>query len=142
MLEALLLRQIDVERREDELREQVARLPDPDRADFYRRYEQQIKDPDTYAVLNWFFLAGLHHFYLHRYIRGTTNLLLMLAGIALLFIQPAVGSGLIVVILLLEVPALFRSQIIVADYNVTLGSEIMVQTYSNTTHARPRAGHM
>lgn len=75
---------------------------------------QRIKDPDTYAVLNWFFVAGLHHFYLANYPRGVVNLTLMLIG--LLWIE-SVGLLLILLVFLIELPQLFKSQQIVHAYN-------------------------
>ena len=72
-------------------------------------------------MLNWLFMAGLHHFYLGKFAAGAANLGLMLAGLALLFVLPWLGGALVGLVLLSEVPALFRSQTIAADHNTRLG---------------------
>lgn len=48
----------------ERLRKCVGALPDDKRLAFYKKVEQRLKDPDTYAALNYLFIAGLHHFYL------------------------------------------------------------------------------
>lgn len=125
MFEAVSLRDADVKAEQEALREAVAKLPDPERALFFRDFNAQLKDPDTYAVLNWLLLAGLHHFYLGRLLRGLVNLAVMLVGIGLLILGYDSGLVLIVLILLVELPALFRSQTIVMDYNNRLGRRIL-----------------
>ena len=66
---------------ENQLREQVAALSITQKRHYYAQELQQIKDPDTYAALNWFFIAGLHHFYLGKWQRGLINLVLMFTGL-------------------------------------------------------------
>lgn len=121
MFEAWRVREPEVKAREEALRERLRTLQDHDRAAFYRIYTPRLKDPDTYAVLNWLCLAGLHHFYLGRLGAGAVNLTLMLTGVALLFVAPIVGGVLIAAVLVAELPALFRSQLVVADHNAALG---------------------
>lgn len=127
MLEAWTLRHAAVKADEDQLRESLRALSDDQRAAYFREYNHRLKDPDTYAVLNWFFLAGLHHMYLGRYLRGVFNLLVMAAGLTLLAFQPVIGGLMIAAVLVIELPALFRSQVIVEDYNVKLGQEILAR---------------
>lgn len=131
VFEALRLREPQVKAEEEALRDQLRNLPDIDRATFYHAYNPKLKDPDTYAVVNWFFIAGIHHFYLGRYLRGAINLLLMVCGILLLFSDygdnTAYGFAVIVAIFLIELPALFRSQVIVMDFNNRLAREILQQ---------------
>lgn len=127
MLEAWFLRTAEVRERDEALRERIRNLPDHARKKFFKDYNLKIKDPDTYAVLNWFFLAGLHHFYLGNLMAGTFNLLIMVTGIVQLFQNPPIGITLIGLILLLEVPALFRSQVIVANHNVNLGGRLLLR---------------
>ena len=115
------LKQDEVDAEEERLRARVKALADQDRRDFYRALKPHLKDPDTYAVLNWFFMAGLHHFYLQRWARGLINLAVFLTGLALLFSQWfALGLGLIALILVVELWALFRAQLIVQDWNNAL----------------------
>jgi hypothetical protein len=109
-------RTIDVE--EDRLRTAVASLPDSERAAFHREARRRLRDPDTYAVLNWFFMVGLHHFYLGRYGRGLLDIGLVAAGIGLMIGgHVLVGLGAILVVLVVELQALFRSQVIVQAWN-------------------------
>ena len=113
-----MLRQQDIDDEEERLREIAGALPGEQRRAFYREVSRELRDPDTYAALNWFFLVGLHHFYLHRWVRGAVNLGVFLLGVGLLFAQQFFdGIALIVLISVLELWALFRSQIIVQDWN-------------------------
>ena len=73
--------QDEVRDEEEELRKEVANLSNIDRKKFYREAEKNVKDPDTYAVLNYLFLTGLHHFYLKKYQRGFINLAIFIVGI-------------------------------------------------------------
>ena len=60
---------------ENELRLRIAALSVEQKRLYYAQELQQIKDPDTYAALNWFFIAGLHHFYLGKWQKGVMNLI-------------------------------------------------------------------
>lgn len=107
-----------VEREEEELRQLVGRLDDAARAACYQRLSKRLRDPDTYATLNFFFLLGLHHFYLKRWLRGAFSLTGFFTGVILIIAgQYAIGILLIAAIGLWELYELFRSQIIVQDYN-------------------------
>ena len=88
-----------------------------------------LKDPDSYAVLNYLFVAGLHHFYLRRWFRGGVNLAVFLAGLACLLTgQWRWGLGLLLLITLIELPALFCSQRIVLRYNNDLAESQLAET--------------
>ncbi len=107
-----------VEAEEERIREQVRRLPAHERAAFHRAARRRLRDPDTYAVLNWFFVVGLHHFYLGRIARGLTDLVLVAVGAGGIIAGYVVaGAAAIVAVLALELYALFRSQVIVQDFN-------------------------
>lgn len=125
MFEAWRLQHREESAREEELREHIRGLEDGDRKEFYAIYQEQVRDPDTYAVLNWFFLAGLHHFYLGKVLRGMLNLAMMLVGFALLFVVPILGSLLVLLVILVELPALFRSQIVVMHHNTLVGEKLV-----------------
>jgi len=116
MMDATQLKQ-----QEEALRDDIAKLPKEVRKTYYQLEEQRVKDPDTYAVLNWFFAAGLHHFYLGKHLFGACNLVLMLVG--LLFIE-TYGIFLILLVFIVELPQLFRSQNIVHQYN----NQVMLDT--------------
>jgi len=134
MIEAWTLRDDQVREREEEFRQKLRDLSDKERANFYRIYNKKLRDPDTYAVLNWLFLTGMHHFYLCRWVRALINLCVMVSGISLLFSEHAqVGFWMIIAILAIELPALFRSQIIVADYNLKQGEQALAQIPSHAS---------
>jgi TM2 domain-containing membrane protein YozV len=121
-----MLKQSEVDAREEELRLLVRDLPDEQRKAFYERAEKELKDPDTFAVLNYLFIAGLHHFYLGRWLRGLINLVVFSAGIYLIYLDQW-SNGLIIIgiITVLEFYALFRSQIIAKHYNNRISAEIL-----------------
>ncbi len=138
-----LLDAASLERQEDLLRERVSRLPDDKRAAYYRLAEPLIKDPDTYATLNYFAPAGLHHFYLGKRLWGTVNLTLFIVGVLTIPLAGA-GLGLILLILLFEVPQLMRAQRIVKNYNIEVGYQVLaelgevVRREGETLDAEPR----
>jgi len=109
---------------EEQLRSEVNALSPEQRKLFYQQEKRLVKDPDTYAVLNWFFAAGLHHFYLGRFQRGAVNLTLMLIGILTIY---SFAVFLIIVVLLIELPQLFKSQRIVHQYNNQVMADILKQ---------------
>jgi hypothetical protein len=112
---------------EEELREQISKLNSEQRKQYYALEVDQVKDPDTYAVLNWAFLAGLHHFYLGKWQRGLVNIILMLLGAILYFtaLFSLMGGGLILLVCLIELPQLFNSQNIVHHYNNQLMKNLL-----------------
>ena len=112
---------------EEKLRDQIGKLSNEQKKRYYALELAQVKDPDTYAVLNWAFLAGLHHFYLGKWQRGLLNLLLMLIGGLLYFSQllPLLGGGLILLVFIVELPQLFNSQKIIHQYNNQLMKRLL-----------------
>ena len=124
MFEGLNLRKEDVANREEAIRQRVGTLEPSLRKTYYQRVGKQIRDPDTYAVLNYFFLAGLHHMYLGKWLRGFVNLIVLIAGIVLMF-QGYPGYWLILFILAVELMALFRSEVIVDDHNNSVSERVL-----------------
>lgn len=113
-----MLRKEEVAAEEERLRACATDLPDERRSRFYREVKDELRDPDTYAALNWLFLLGIHHFYLRRWGRAALSLGLMLMGVVLIVmgsIWP--GISLIAAVVLFETWELFRSQVIVQDWN-------------------------
>jgi len=104
----------ELKKEEDNLRQTVTELPAEQRKQYYEIEQALIKDPDTYAALNYFFVAGLHHFYLRRPLYGLLNLMAMLIA---LFNINTFGGFIIIALILIELPQLFRSQYIVQKYN-------------------------
>jgi TM2 domain-containing membrane protein YozV len=111
---------------EERLRKCVRELPDDKRLAFFKEAEQRLKDPDTYATLNYLFIAGLHHFYLGKWARGLLNITVFLSGVVMLFTPlTIIGILLIAVITAVELYALFKAQVIVQAHN----NRIMEQIY-------------
>lgn len=122
----------DVLDREEAIRTLVRQLPDDKRQQFFALAAQQLKDPDTYAVLNYLFIAGLHHFYLGNWLQGAINLLIFSFGLVLLLTGHSLfGLMLILVISVMELPALFKAQAIVSKYN----NETMERIYQELSMA-------
>jgi len=122
----MFLNQSEVDAREEELRLLVRDMPDESRKKYFEQAEKELKDPDTFAVLNYLFIAGLHHFYLGRWFRGLINLAVFGAAIYLMYLGQW-QNGFIVfgIITAVELYALFRSQIIVKHYNNNISREIL-----------------
>jgi len=120
MLDPLL-----IEREENRIRDAVGELPPEARKQYYQLLRGRTRDPDTYAVLNWFLVAGLHHFYLGKILRGMVNLAVFILGVIFLFILPPLGIALIAAIFVVELWALFRSQLIVRDFNNQVSAEVL-----------------
>ncbi|MDV6327410.1 TM2 domain-containing protein [Idiomarina sp. Sol25] len=116
---------------EEALRNQIRELTPEQRKEYFRLEGEQIKDPDTYAVLNWFIMAGLHHFYLGNTQRGLINLCVMLVGLVLLPFFPIVGIIVLLGIVIIELPQLFKSQQIVHAYNNNVMRELIHKVKSN-----------
>ena len=118
-----------ITRDENALREKIKNLSDNDRKLFYLKVENKIKDPDTYAVLNWLFIAGIHHFYLKRWLKGFINISVFIVGIILLFandgISFGIGIGMLLALFIVELVQLFKSQDIVQDYNNIVTEKIL-----------------
>ena len=112
--------QEEVNKEENNLRNEIQKLSDENKKIFYSKIEKEIKDPDTYAVLNWLFIAGLHHFYLKKYLKGSINLSVFLLGSTLSFFDDTtfgIGIGMLVSLFIVELFQLFKSQLILQDYN-------------------------
>ncbi|MEW6993322.1 TM2 domain-containing protein [Colwelliaceae bacterium MEBiC 14330] len=104
---------------EEALREQIYQLSAAQKKQYYALEVAQVKDPDTYAALNWAFVAGLHHFYLGRWLRGLFNIMLMISGVILYFATQwsLIGGSLVVFVFVIELPQLFNSEKIVHIHN-------------------------
>lgn len=133
MFEGLKLNKELVEYQNQRLKEKVSNLSDEQRKHYYSLLEPALKDHDTYAVLNYLLVAGLHHFYLGKFLRGAVNLIVLASGIGLIFFSDNVLIGilLIIFVLIVELMALFRSQIIVMNHNNLLAEEILESILKN-----------
>lgn len=118
----------EIQDQEEHLRNLVRQLPDDKRLEYFRRSEKTLKDPDTYATLNYLFIAGLHHFYLGKWVRGLLNISVFGLGLLLLLAGHAIVGGLIILaISTIELYALFNAQNIIQKYN----NSVMQQIYND-----------
>ena len=107
-----------IQQDEERIRQLVRELPDDKKSLFFQQTEKNLKDPDTYATLNFLFIAGLHHFYLGNWIRGLINISIFFTGVIFLFTGlAALGILILIAISAIELKALFKAQLIVQDYN-------------------------
>jgi TM2 domain-containing membrane protein YozV len=121
-----MLKKDIIEEQQEQLRRQVRELPDSVRARYYNLSEKSLKDPDTYATLNYIFIAGLHHFYLGKWALGLMNILVFWGGVACVYFGAIeAGIALIIGIFVFELYELFRSETIVMDHNNNSGREIL-----------------
>ena len=119
--------------REEKIRILAGELPGDKRLLFWTEVQKKLKDPDTYAAMNFAFMFGLHHFYVGKWIRGLLAISLFVLGLITLFVVPMVGVLLIACIICSAIPALFRSDTIVRQYN----NELMEQMYRQVKHDAP-----
>ncbi|MGD8119138.1 hypothetical protein [Vibrio sp. TRT 29B02] len=113
-----------LEENEELLRKQVNSLPDAQKKEFYHRQSKKLKDPDTYATLNWFFLGGFHHCYLGKYSLFALELTLLLVSIAGLVLGHTSALLILGLLVIYELPQLFFSQKIARQHNYKLSCEI------------------
>ena len=122
-----MLKQIDVEKEEERLRQEINKLNDSERQVFYSAAKRKVKDPDTYATLNWFFVTGLHHFYLGKWLSGIIDLALFITAVFLMISFHWYFTGIVIILIvsIWELWALFRSQIIVQDWNNRIYQQVL-----------------
>jgi|SRR5690606_26472900 len=105
---------------ESDLRQQIAGLDAPAQERYHQLAAASLKSPATYALLNWLFLLGVHHFYLHRWLRGLSNLTLTAVALYLLITQDArtYAGILLLAVAIIEVPQLLNYEHIVHAFNI------------------------
>lgn len=113
-----------LEQNEELLRRQVNSLPESQKKEFYERQSKKLKDPDTYATLNWVFLGGFHHCYLGKYALFALELTMLIVSIIGLVLGHPSAFLILALLVIYELPQLFFSQKIVRQYNYKLSCEI------------------
>ncbi|TOO96897.1 hypothetical protein CGH26_27520, partial [Vibrio parahaemolyticus] len=83
-----------------------------------------LKDPDTYATWNWFFLGGFHHCYLGKYALFALEMTMLIVSIIGLVLGHPSAFLILALLVIYELPQLFFSQKIVRQYNYKLSCEI------------------
>ncbi len=114
-----------LEEKEEVLRQQVKSLTDEQRKAYYTQLSKRLKDPDTYATLNWFFLGGLHHCYLRKYTLFAIEITLLIIGIIGIASGHTIAWLIIAGLFIYELPHLFFSQKIARQYNYDVSCEIL-----------------
>ena len=126
-----MLKKDILKEQEEQLRRQIRELPDDARATYFKQVEKRVKDPDTYATLNYIFIAGLHHFYLGKWGLGLMNILVFWGGVALIYLGfTEIGIALLIGIFAFELYELFRSEAIVMDHNNKVGQDVLADVLS------------
>ncbi|WP_024951155.1 MULTISPECIES: hypothetical protein [Cobetia] len=129
-----MLNKAAVSLEEERLRSEINQLDSEQRKEFYSKAKERLKDPDTYAVLSWSAVLGLHHFYLGKWQRGVFDILAMCLGLYLLFyLESWLGLAIIIIIFIFELWQLFRSQVIIRDWNNTIYRHILIEILNKHT---------
>jgi len=115
----------ELEKKEELFRQQLNGLSKEQRKAFYEVQSQKLKDPDTYAALNWLFLGGIHHLYLRKYALFAMELMLLTVSIIGFFLGHASSIYIIILLSVYELPQLFFSQKIARQYNYNLSCNIL-----------------
>ena len=130
----------DIEQAEDALREQINALPEVKKKAFYQAQTLELKDPDTYATLNYFLVGGFHHFYLGNLRTFAIEFgLLVLSVLVLIFANDVVfydlplGLYFIIALSLYELPQLFFAQKIARLRNLSI-SKAILETVNQAEH--------
>lgn len=118
---------------ETELRERVRNLPDSQRRRYLAMEQARLRSSDTYRLLNWFFLLGLNHFYLHRWLRGGINLLASVLAFYLWFFTEMRGypALILVALVLIEIPQTLNARHLVHHFN----NRVMYNCLRSATNA-------
>jgi fatty acid desaturase len=110
---------------EKELEERVRNLPNEEKKKYFKAQALRLKDPDDYAVFNYMFLGGFHHFYLGNYLIFIIEIVLFMLAIVLFFQGFAWSLLILVALSIYELPQLFLSQIIVREKNLEISQSII-----------------
>ncbi|MGR2884580.1 hypothetical protein ABMX65_22860 [Vibrio vulnificus] len=113
-----------LEENEELLRKQVNLLPEVQKKEFYNRQSKKLKDPDTYATLNWFFLGGFHHCYLGKYGLFALEITMLLVSVVGLVLGHTSALLILMLLVIYELPQLFFSQKIARQHNYDLSCKI------------------
>lgn len=128
-----MLKTAIVDEQEEQIRRQVRALTDEQRQQFYNVSADKIKDPDSYATLNYIVIAGLHHFYIGKWGFGLLNITIFTLGAIFLYLNNVeVGVTLILGIVIFELYELMRSQVIVKHHNNQVSLEILDEILKQT----------
>jgi len=112
----------ELNREADAIRDAVFSMNEDKRREYYDKEGRVLADPDTYAVLNYFFFIGIHHLYLRRFTAFFVDMLVLIAALVTLHNSEGgtglvCGSLMIAFITIKGVYELMMSQKIVTQHN-------------------------
>ncbi|MGF1704388.1 hypothetical protein [Enterovibrio baiacu] len=121
----------ELERREEMLRQRVNALSVEKKKAFYAAQGENLKDPDTYASLNWLFIGGFHHIYLGKYTIFFIEFSILVFSIIGLFSGVHAVVYLLIALVLYELPQLFFSQKIARQHNYDMSVKLFNELCPN-----------
>lgn len=117
----------EIEDKEENLRKQISKLSSPYRKNYYRELEGKLKDPDTYAVINWvMYFGGFHNLYLGLYKTFFIEFSIAFICYSLLILGLEIAIIPLICMYIYELPALFFSQKIVRYKNYQISKELFM----------------
>jgi hypothetical protein len=116
---------------EDRLRSEVIKLNDSDRLKFYRELSKQLKDPDTYAALNYVFFLGIHHAYLGRWLAFFIHTACIVVVIIAFMKGNPIAASILFFLVVYDLYELFLSQRIVAEANNRITANLLIKYKTN-----------
>jgi len=128
------LSKLKVNNEEESIRLEMQELPDEIRGQAYSEIGTKLRDPDTYAVLNFSLVTGLHHFYLGKFIRGILEFTAFLIGLYMIlrggtevngYVLMFLGIAIVGILVVVELMELFRAQVVVQDFNNRVSRKIL-----------------
>lgn len=115
----------ELEQKEESLRHAIGMLSDDQRQTFYKAQRKELKDPDTYAALNWLFIGGVHHLYLGKNWHFAIEIVLLVTSLLLWLTGYPWALLMLVAMTLYELPQLFFSQKIVRQHNFRVSQRLL-----------------
>lgn len=126
----------DVDQEEERIRLIVRHLPDATKAAYFERYQAELRDPDTFAVLSYMVLTGFRHVYLGDLRRAAMDVFAVAVGFGLLIWGGAVnwvGALPLAIVFVLDLRDLFRSQQLVKAHNNRTALRLIEQLMPGAT---------
>jgi TM2 domain-containing membrane protein YozV len=112
---------------EDAIREKIAQLSPELRKAYYIQESERLKDPDTYAVLCYGLMCGIHHLYLRKYTSAIVDVMLLVSCIIVFILSAPLGLVGFCVLAARGLYFLFTSKNEVEKYNLALMKEILAE---------------
>jgi TM2 domain-containing membrane protein YozV len=117
----------ELEDKELELMNKIAEMEPNKRKQYYLLESKEIRDPDTYATCCYFFMCGIHDFYLGKFLAGILSIIGAFIFLFSIFVPSTapVGWVVIAIILIRSTYCLLSSQKIVLKHNLKKMQQIL-----------------